>query len=280
MTMTVQLDKGPRWDQQTSTPGAVPGPVSLHKTNAPITQLPDGADPDGRRPDPAPYPVPSGQPSTREPTSAGRRFGRVALAAAFVFGVVLAGGIGAAGVERRTAELGRARSELASTHQHVATLHARLRQTTGRLDSTTSQLESTRNDLTRAESEAESVAERAQELSAQEKQLAHRSAGLDKREKVLAARESAVEAREAALVSPDVGHPLLDSISDDGTWVVGRDIKPGTWTSDAYDTGCTWSTSDGRRGSGDGSYNEMNVHLMSGQSFTVHGCTMWSNFSF
>lgn len=73
-----------------------------------------------------------------------------------------------------------------------------------------------------------------------------------------------------------VDHPLATSIEQDGTWLAGRDIKAGTWSIYADDTGCTWRTSTGDSGRGDGSYEAMEVAIETGESLTVLGCGTWS----
>ena len=289
--MTVRLDKDrtptrpTTWGitavrpEQVQTPEpAAPTPVSLAKpatrggTTAPVPTPPPASDD-----------TPSGSPDrseTAEPVLPRRRTSRLALTAAFILGAMVAGAIGDAVISSRSSDLAQTRNQLTDAHASVTRLRGQLNQANSQLASTNSQLASTNSLLTTAKSQAAEVAARASNLTAQQAQLQQRSAALDKREKAVAARETAVRAREAALANPNPGHPLLDSITGDGTWVVGRDIKPGTWTADASDTGCTWRTSDGRSGAGDGSYNQMSVNLQTGQSFTVHGCSLWGNYGF
>ena len=270
--MAVRLDKEP------VTPGAVRAgqdPVSLVKqdvTSGPISGPP-----------PLPTPSDDGQPA---PSHSGRRgraghqspgtaprhqFGRVALIAGFLAGALVAGMIGGAVANDRGNSAQAARAELAKARGELATAQQEEVSTQAELDSANGQ-------LAELQARADDVADREGALDTQEEEARRRAAELDSREQQVAARETTVAKREAALKSYDVGHPLLDSIMDDGTWVVGRDIKPGTWRAFADDTGCTWSTSDGRSGQGDGTFHEMKVPLAVGQTFTVHGCTMWDTY--
>lgn len=217
--------------------------------------------------------------SERSPgTSQRRRFGRVALTIAFLAGALIAGLVGAAVASDRSNSAEAARAELARTRAELAQTRGELATAQQEGTSTQLELDSANDQLAQLQAKADDVTDRAATLYTQETEARRRTAELDKREQQVATREATVATREAALKSYDVGHPLLESIMDDGTWVVGRDIKPGTWRAFADDTGCTWKTSDGRSGQGDGTYRDMNVPLSVGQTFTVHGCMSWDNY--
>lgn len=240
---------------------------------------PQRATPAARRRDAEPVPAPNGTAGAAAPVS-GRGQGRVALASMFLLGSALAGGVGYAAAAGSDAKAQAAQHKLAASRTAVRDLRSQLNQSRAALSATSDRLVSTNSALTKAQAGASDLAARAASVKVEENQVAQRSAEVAKRERATAAREASVQVREAALASPEVGHPLPTTVSDDGTWTVGRDIKPGTWSALADDTGCSWRTSDGRKGSGDGGYDMMEVVLSSGQKFTVHGCTLWSTYDF
>jgi multidrug efflux pump subunit AcrA (membrane-fusion protein) len=189
---------------------------------------------------------------------------------------ILAGAIGYGLAERRAAQLHAARARIADLEKQLAD--------SGELVATTrSELAGVQSSLSVLQEQQSEVDARLEQAKASERQVEADRSAARQEERRLAALRSQLDRREAsldqvekALKSYDVGHPLLEFISDDGTWVVGRDIAAGVWDGPSWDTGCSWSVSDGRQGRGDGGYDGMTVRLAVGQSFTVRGCGAWS----
>ena len=263
--MAVRLDKEP------VTPSAVKaghGPVNLAKqdvTSGPFAGAPPRPTPSGGGPPALSHSGRRGRAGHHSPGAKPRhQFGRVALIAGFLAGALAAGLVGGAVANHRGNSAQTARAELAKARADLGEAGGELATARQEEVSTQAELDSANDQLAELQARADDVADREDALDTQEGEARRRAAELDTREQQLAARETTVAKREAALKSVD-----------DGTWVVGRDIKPGTWRAFADDTGCTWSTSDGRSGQGDGTFHDMKVPLAVGQTFTVHGCTMW-----
>jgi len=112
-------------------------------------------------------------------------------------------------------------------------------------------------------------------IDAKNKQADVRSAALDQRESAVAAREKAVGTQEATVTA--------GTIPGDGTFLVGKDIKPGTYrTTGGTDGGdCYWKRSRDASGT-DTIANYINkgptvVNILSSDvAFISQGCAAWT----
>ncbi|TFV79481.1 hypothetical protein E4P39_02305 [Blastococcus sp. CT_GayMR19] len=97
-----------------------------------------------------------------------------------------------------------------------------------------------------------------------------RQAALDQREQDIAGREQAVAAVEQRIAATSI---------DEGTWTVGRDVEPGTYTTAQAVTGdCYWAITRSGTNGGDIVRNDIvkggfpTVTLSAGQDFTNNRC--------
>ena len=97
-----------------------------------------------------------------------------------------------------------------------------------------------------------------------------RQAELDQREQTIAGREQAVAAVEQRIAATSI---------DEGTWTVGRDVEPGTYTTSQAVTGdCYWKITRSGTNGGDIVQNDIvkggfpTVTLSAGQDFTNSRC--------
>lgn len=111
-------------------------------------------------------------------------------------------------------------------------------------------------------------------IDAKNQQADARSAALDQREAAVAAREKAVGATEATIAA--------NTIPGDGTFLVGKDVKPGTYrTTGPKSRSCYWQRSGDASGT-----NIIANDILSGPgvvdirssdvSFKTSGCANWT----
>lgn len=192
------------------------------------------------------------------------RIPAVAAAVGLAVGAAVAGGI-AEGVtipkwQSETASLASARDD---AEAQVAGL-------TDERDRLKSQLATTEDRATKAEEAA--VQERAA-LDARSAELDARAAELEAAEKAVAEREVAVTKTEETIEASKIR---------EGTWTVGRDIKPGTYVVESPVVGsCYWGIYRSGTNGDEILQNDFimggrpSVTLKEGQDFTTQGCGTW-----
>ncbi|WP_108719515.1 hypothetical protein [Miniimonas sp. S16] len=107
-----------------------------------------------------------------------------------------------------------------------------------------------------------------------------RIAEVEEREAAVATAEAAVAAREAAVTGAE--QRIAETTIREGTWVVGRDVEPGTYaTAGEVRSGCYWSIYVSGTNQDDIVQNDIvtggrpTVTIAEGQDFTTRGCGSW-----
>jgi hypothetical protein len=141
----------------------------------------------------------------------------------------------------------------------------------GRLTAAVSDRDATEDELEKAQQAADDAREEASEQAAAMKQ----------REDAVAAKEAAVGAREQAVAATE--HRIASTTISEGTWTVGRDVEPGTYTTKApVTTGrCYWKISTSGTNGSDIIENDIvsggspTVTISAGQDFETSRCGDW-----
>jgi hypothetical protein len=260
----------------------------------PAEPHPDDGPPHGA---PGPHPV-SGRPPGRKKPS--RRWaligagGVVALAAAGGVGYAI-GSNGTSSAQQSQAQaqaqLGAVKSQLRTTDQQLSSVQGQVQSDHGQVVSADSRMAAAQHQAATAQATAQSQAKAAYASRMTSLQQAY-TTKMASLQQTYDAKESSLRQQQQNFASTEktvdteAGQLQASSISSDGVYVVGQDIKPGTWHTPGdggqNDDGCYYATLSGDNTSDASDINSNNnfdgpetVDVSGSYAFQISGGCTW-----